>query len=269
MVSHVLSTEQPQSSNASQCKTVRFILTQIHWQRQTPSYSSNFFLLSCFSFRPHLLCQNILHFHIHNAASDNISKPWWWIHLKQSVIHIHTLPVSLVANLTTALFSRGLRLSFIIVWSLFHGGACEGVIGSRWGGPCVPPWWCQLWLREKHGGTGVGEGRGGGYVWEAADSSEVYRWADVQYIDVKNVRETLTGLIFFPLNINMKMKFIVIWLWKVKKMFLCNTRHINMQNVFTTHYLIKERLVKPFFILRISVAAFCCALLVEILWSKM
>lgn len=81
----------------------------------------------------------------------------------------------------------------------------------------------------------------------------------------KNVRETLSGFIFFPLKINLKVKMTFIWLLEVNKMFLYNTNYTNMQTVFTLHYLIKEKLGKPFFIFRISVAAFCCALLVEIL----
>lgn len=60
-------------------------------------------------------------------------------------------------------FSRSqiVPLDFITVWSLFCGGIRKAVIGSRWGGPCMPPWWCQR-LVEKHGGLGVGRGIEGG-----------------------------------------------------------------------------------------------------------
>lgn len=117
-------------------------------------------------------------------------KPSWCLNLKQSVVgwsHTDARLARPAGGEPRHRFvfprSRVVPLGFITVWSLFRGGACEAVIGSRWGGPCVPPWWCQPWWREKHGGMGVGGGGRGGADMQWARMSErrqVYRWADWQ-----------------------------------------------------------------------------------------
>lgn len=45
--------------------------------------------------------------------------------------------------------SQVVPLKLTTVWSLLCGGAYKAVIGSRWGGPRMPPWWCQPSLRGK------------------------------------------------------------------------------------------------------------------------
>ena len=111
---------------------------------------------------------------------------------------------------------------FITAWSLFHGGVCEAVIGSRWGGPCVPPWWCQPWLRERHGGMGVGGGREGWWWWcvwkagrlsaglqvgrlAATQSSHVYQmWGNnllqKKKSPLKHLKGKVNGMSVYPTN---------------------------------------------------------------------
>lgn len=107
-----------------------------------------------------------------------------------------------------------------LVWSSFRGGVSEAVIGSRWGGPCVPPWWCQPWWRGKAWRDGCERWRRRRYVRWARMSGrrpalQVYRWADWQQLhrqrtktkqNKKKSGEKLMGWIFLSHNIKVQMK---------------------------------------------------------------
>lgn len=192
IASYAFGTGQPQSSNRSQLDSPVYSHTNpVGMGRRTTSQSHLFFWDCCISrpldhHRSYIFTSTILPLIIS-------SKPCWCLNLKQNLVG-WSHPDPHLARPTSGelchrfVFSRSqvVPLSFITIWSLFRGGVCKAVIGSRWGGPCMPPWWCQLWWREKHGGMGMGGGRRGGgmhvsqKVWEAADSLQVYRWGDWQ-----------------------------------------------------------------------------------------
>lgn len=106
----------------------------------------------------------------------------------------------------------------------FRGGVSEAVIGSRWGGPCVPPWWCQPWWRGKAWRDGCERWRRRRYVrWarmsEGRPTLQVYRWADWQQLHRQRTKtkqnkiphkistgEKLMGWIFLSRNIKVQMK---------------------------------------------------------------
>lgn len=148
-------------------------------------------------------------------------------------------------------------LGFITVWSCFLWGVCEAVIGSRWGGPCVPPWWCQPWWRKKNRMVGVGsagEGcwtvsQGGG---RCSTSPQVGRLATApQHNTANNLEETpsmgtLCKLYLQKINI-------IYTGTKKKKRYLVNelreAQHYSTplhHHYYAIHYLIKGRLANAF-----------------------
>lgn len=161
---------------AQQCWSLKrgFILTHVHWELETASCLFFFHtallriwtlfpLSKCIS-HPENASHNILLALWHGAASDDRTRrstpcqteSWrgclWDVFPRSQIVPLH----------------------FITVRSLLCRRVCGAVIGSRWGGPCVPPWWCQPWLREKHGGLGMESGTGWWGWWENVVSQNVY-----------------------------------------------------------------------------------------------